>query len=153
MKKSIAIEIAKQRLKAFEGDKEIFNFPCVTADGKHKTPIGKFKVLKKERVRRSAKYNAQMNYALQLTSDGIFIHESYNYIEDPKEQSGVATVISDSTANIMSAMRAWMPTLRDTSLNFGSVNLMGSHGCIRLAHSDAVRLFDWAEKDMPVRIN
>lgn len=152
MVKKILIEIAKQKLRGFEDGKEVFSISCVTADGDHATPIGNFRILNKERIRRSVKYNAQMNYALKLTSDGIYIHEAYNYIENPNKQSYIATLISDTTTSIISNTRAWFPSVQDLSINAGDVNLFGSHGCIRLAHTDAVNLFNWAEFRMTVVI-
>lgn len=151
-KKRIEIEIAKQKLRAFAAEKLVHNFSCVTGDAKHPTPKGKFKVLKKEQIRRSGKYNSQMNYALQLNNDGIFIHESYNYIEKPSQQSFLARAISDTTAGSVSRLRAWFPGVGEAELNVGNINLFGSHGCIRLAHSDAVKLFEWADVGTKVEV-
>ena len=156
MAKKIKIVLTTQRLIAIEyskeTSKEIFNFPCITGDSSHLTPTGNFKILRKERVRRSGKYNAQMNYALQITGDGIFIHESYNYITNPKEQSFIATAISDTAATIVSHIRAFAPSSANLNVSVGDLNMLGSHGCIRLAHSDALRLFDWAEEKNIVEI-
>jgi lipoprotein-anchoring transpeptidase ErfK/SrfK len=151
-RKKIIIDLLSQRLKGSSGDDVVFDFPCVTGDAKHITPKGTFRILNKERVRRSAKYNAQMNYALQITKSGIFIHESYNFIEDPAKQNFFGTAVSDSAATAMSRMRSWFPDVGELDIQVGNVNLTGSHGCIRLAHSDAVKLFDWADLNMSVEV-
>jgi len=151
-KKKIVIDIAKQRLRAYLGEGEAFDFSCVTGDAEHPTPKGKFKILQKERVRRSRKYDSQMNYALQLTTTGIFIHESYNYSETPSQQSFLAKAISDTTTPSVSRLRAWFPNLGSREVKVGNINLLGSHGCIRLAHSDAVKLFEWVEVGVGVEI-
>ena len=150
--KRISISIADQHLTGWTNDSIAFELPCVTGDAKHPTPKGKFKIIQKELVRRSRTYDAQMNYAIQLTTSGIFIHESYNYIEDPTKQNPFATLVSDTAAVSMSRMRSWFPQIGETEMKVGNVNLLGSHGCIRLAHSDAVRLFDWAETNIPVEV-
>jgi lipoprotein-anchoring transpeptidase ErfK/SrfK len=150
--KKIMVDIGSQRLIAYEDDVEVYKFGCVTGDAKHPTPKGKFKVLQKEKVRRSGKYNAQMNYALQINNTGIFIHESYNYIENPAEQGTLATVVSDTAAISMSRMRSWFPTIAEKEVVVKNLNLIGSHGCIRLAHSHAVKLFDWVEVNTAVEV-
>ncbi len=146
------MDIASQRLYAYEDDVAVHVFGCVTGDTRHATPKGRFKILRKEKVRRSGKYNAQMNYALQINDTGIFIHESYNYIENPAAQSTLATVVSDTAAVSMSRMRSWFPTIAEKEVVVKNLNLIGSHGCIRLAHSHAVILFDWAEVNTAVEV-
>lgn len=133
-------------------DSVVYDFPCVTGDADHATPKGNFSILSKKDIYRSKTYNAQMNYALQLTHDGIYIHESYNYIEKPSQQSFLAKAISDTTATSVSRLRSWFPSIDTVQIKVGNVNLTGSHGCIRLAHSDAVKLFEWAETKTEVEI-
>ena len=156
--KQLKISLTNQSLTAIEignlGNKanEIFAFSCVTGDAVHPTPKGRFNILRKERVRRSRKYNAQMNYALQLTLSGIFIHESYNIVDQPIKQTPIATILSDTSTYVISKARVWLPIFSSISVNIKNVNLFGSHGCIRLSHSDAVLLFDWVEIGTPVEI-
>jgi lipoprotein-anchoring transpeptidase ErfK/SrfK len=152
VKKKITVDISNQRLQALYAGSVIYDFPCVTGDVKHPTPKGKFKVIKKERIYRSKTYDAQMNYALQITNTGIYIHESYNYSEHPDQQSFLAKAISDTTATSVSRMRAWFPSVQKAEVKVGNINLIGSHGCIRLAHSDAVKLFDWADVGSEVEV-
>jgi lipoprotein-anchoring transpeptidase ErfK/SrfK len=145
MAKKIKIDILKQKLTALDGKSVFMNVSCVTGDDTHPTPTGKFKIIKKDRIHLSKKYNAQMNFALQLTNDGIFIHESYNYISNPNNQTQLATTISDTTTNVVSQVRSWIPNVSKVNVNLGMINIIGSHGCIRLAHTDAVQLFTWAD--------
>ncbi|GAA4737589.1 L,D-transpeptidase [Flavisolibacter ginsenosidimutans] len=152
MKKKIIVDISEQRLQALTDDKVVYDFPCVTGDAEHATPRGKFTVLSKKEIYRSKTYDAQMNYALQLTTDGIYIHESYNYSERPSQQSFLAKAVSDTAATSVSRLRSWFPGVANKELKVGNVNLFGSHGCVRLAHSDAVKLFEWAATGMVVEI-
>ena len=152
MGKKIEVDIISQQLTAYESKKLVYSFSCITGDAGHATPKGKYKIISKHRIYRSRKYDAQMNYALKITGDGVFIHESYNLIEDPVKQTGIATVLSDTTANVVSFARKNFPEIAKKNVTVGNINVFGSHGCIRLAHSDAVKLFDWAVKDMPVEI-
>lgn len=148
--KQIVIDVTAQTLTAYSKDQKIYAFHCVTGDFKHPTPKGNFKVLKKELVRRSRKYDAQMNYAMQINHSGIYIHESYNFSTNPQQQNPFATILSDTTAGAMSRLRGWLPKIGELEVPVGNINLTGSHGCIRLAHSDAAKLFDWADLNIPV---
>ena len=150
MKKQIVVQLQSQILQGMIDDNVIFEFRCVTGDSRHPTPAGTFKILKKDKVYRSRQYNAQMNYAMQITADGVFIHEGYNYSTNPMDQSPVATAVSDTVAWAVSSARAVAPQISDWNLSYGNINLVGSHGCIRLEHSDAVRLFDWADLNTKV---
>jgi lipoprotein-anchoring transpeptidase ErfK/SrfK len=150
--KKIVISIARQNLVAFNGEEKCLDLSCITGDAKHPTPTGKFRILEKELVHRSKKYNAQMNYAMRLNSTGIYIHEAYNVIEDPAKQTPLATAVSDTAANIVSKGRQLFPTMAESTIALGNINLLGSHGCIRLPHSGAVELFEWAKKGTRVEI-
>lgn len=150
--KDIVIDIAKQQLIANEKGKQVFRFSCVTGDGAHPTPKGIFKIIKKHREYRSKKYNAQMNFAMRINWDGVFIHEGYNYMENPDKQSVFATVLSDTTTSAISYGRKYFPDLATKKITIGNINIFGSHGCIRLAHSDAVKLFDWAVEGIKVEV-
>lgn len=150
--KKITISLVKQKLLAYNGEDKFLDIPCVSGDAAHPTPKGKFKVLEKHLIYRSKTYDAQMNYALRLTTSGIFIHEGYNFIEDPAKQNIIATIVSDTLAGTVSTGRALFPSLAEKKINLGNINLTGSHGCIRLRHSDARKLFDWAEKGTLVEV-
>ena len=124
--KKIQINIATQLLTAWLKDQLVYSFHCVTGDFKHPTPTGKFRILKKELVRKSRKFDAQMNYALQINDSGVFIHESYNFSTDPQNQKPLATVLSDTTAGAMSRMRGWFPKFGEWEAPVGNINLTGS---------------------------
>lgn len=93
-----------------------------------------------------------MNYAMQITTTGIFIHESYYYVKDPDKKNLFATKLSDTGASSMSRLRKWIPSVGKVTVPIGNINLTGSHGCIRLAHSDAVQLFNWSDIGVSVEV-
>jgi lipoprotein-anchoring transpeptidase ErfK/SrfK len=150
--KKIVVDIDSQSLMATEGEKEIFSFRCVTGDADHPTPRKKYRVLEKDRIHFSHDYHAQMNFALRLTASGIFIHEGYNLVKNPADQHFAATLVSDSTAGMVSYARNLFPQISKLNISVGGINLTGSHGCIRLKHSDAVKLFEWADLKTDVEI-
>lgn len=152
MKKKIIIDISKQRLKAYLGDEVVLDFPCVSGDAEHETRKGKFSVLQKERQRKSWTYKVPMNYALRLNNNGIFIHEGYNSTANPSNQSFLEKAVSDTATTSVSRVRSWFPSVSKAKLEMKGVNLVGSHGCIRLGHFDAVELFDWADVGTKVEI-
>ena len=114
-RKSIRVNISRQSLEAYENDKFVYSFDCVTGTSDHPTEPGTFSVFKKDRIHRSHKYDAQMNYAMFFSSDGKAIHQYHG---------------SFSLARLGHAV---------------SSDLFGSHGCVRLAEADVRALFDWAE--------
>jgi lipoprotein-anchoring transpeptidase ErfK/SrfK len=75
--KSIQVDLQRQVLTAYEGDKKIFEFDCASGDSSHPTPVGRFRVLHKHRFYRSHKYNAEMDYAMFFKDTGEAIHESH----------------------------------------------------------------------------
>jgi len=153
MNKKIEVDITMQQLTAYDGKFVVHKFRCVTGAADTPTPRGKYKILKKETIHRSKEFNAQMNYALLIDGNrGIFIHESYNYVEDPVKQSTLATMVSDTAAAGASYIRSIFPDTVKSKITIGGVRVFGSHGCIRLSHSDAVALFNWAEKGTSVEI-
>lgn len=159
MTKKISISLLDQQLKAFEGDKQIYSFYCVSGDSKHLTKAGKYKILRKERRYRSKEYNSQMNFAMFINNSGVAIHESYYFEEDPDchgffscFRAGSLGVVSDTLATGISLGRNIYPKIEEKNISSGNINLLGSHGCIRLSHNNAVKLFDWAEINVEVEI-
>jgi lipoprotein-anchoring transpeptidase ErfK/SrfK len=114
-KKKISIFLATQKLQAFEGATKKFEFDCVTSASDYPTVPGTFHISRKDRVHRSAKYNAQMNFAMFFSADGKAIHQYH----------GIAP---------LSLVR---------TLKSGVSDWFGSHGCVRLSEDDARALFDW----------
>jgi hypothetical protein len=97
------------------GKKKISIFPTVP---------GTFHISRKDRVHRSAKYNAQMNFAMFFSADGKAIHQYH----------GIAP---------LSLVR---------TLKSGVSDWFGSHGCVRLSEDDARALFDWTPIGTTVEI-
>lgn len=110
--KNIEVNLKRQVLFAYENDKKVYEFDCVSGDEDHPTNIGTFTIFRKERKYRSKKYNVQMDYAMFFTNDGKAIHQGY----------------------------AVGPL---SYIKFVGIDAIGSHGCVRLAESDARTLFDW----------
>ena len=94
----------------------------MTGDQDHPTNPGVFKIFKKNRIHRSSKYDAQMNYAMFFERDGKAIHQYHG----PFTLTRLAkTALSDR---------------------------FGSHGCVRLEESNARTLFDWALNGTTVQV-
>ncbi|MGL4550552.1 MAG: L,D-transpeptidase [Gemmataceae bacterium] len=119
MGKRIIVDITSQVLHAYHGDELVYRLPCVSGDRDHATPFGHFRVLRKLRICRSRKYDAQMNYAMFFTTQGHAIHEAL-------------------AVPLMSLTRV---ALRAVGL--AEEDPFGSHGCVRLSGGDAPTLFDW----------
>lgn len=77
MSKNIKVNLQRQILFAYDGNKEVFKFDCATGDKDHPTEIGRFKIFKKDQKHFSQKYKAQMDYAMFFTTDGKAIHMSH----------------------------------------------------------------------------
>jgi len=123
-RKRIVVNLADQTLQALEGTTVIFNFICVTGDSSHPTDPGVFHIMRKRKVHRSSKYDAQMNYAMFFTTDGKAIHQYH----------GV------------------MPLSVVRSLKSNVSDWLGSHGCVRLTEENAAALFEWAPMSTAVEV-
>jgi lipoprotein-anchoring transpeptidase ErfK/SrfK len=123
-RKRIQVLLTKQVLYAFQGATRVFTFDCVTGSSEHPTVAGKFHVIRKDRIHRSAKYNAQMNYAMFFSSDGKAIHQYHGIVP--------LTVVRAAKSGVSD----WF----------------GSHGCVRLTEDDAKAIFDWTPVGTPVEI-
>lgn len=119
----IVVDSDNQNLYAYESNTPVYNFNCVTGDSDNRTSCGRFNVFRKEQTYRSRQYNAQMNFAM-FFHRGQAIHES-------------------SAVGVSSFVRSWVPF---------SDRLLGSHGCVRLASSDAQTLFNWTPMGTPVEV-
>lgn len=119
----ILVDSDNQNLYAYENNTPVYNFNCVTGDSENRTSCGRFNVFRKEQIYRSRQYNAQMNYAM-FFHRGQAIHESH-------------------AVGVSSFVRSWVPF---------SDRLLGSHGCVRLASSDAQTLFNWTPMGTPVQV-
>jgi lipoprotein-anchoring transpeptidase ErfK/SrfK len=77
MSKRIKVNLGRQVLFAYDGEKEVFKFDCASGDKDHPTNPGTFTIFKKDRKHYSQKYHAQMDYAMFFTHDGKAIHMSH----------------------------------------------------------------------------
>src|SRR5258707_942003 len=109
--KQIIVFTNLQRLVAIDGNTIVYNMPCVTGDANHPTPKGKFKILNggKHRSYKSKTYNAQMNYAMFFTSDGVAIHESYYFNQDANSNDMFQSFASDTLSAAVSYSRRFFP--------------------------------------------
>ncbi len=124
-KKLIKINLMRQIVEAFEGSEKVFSFDCVTGDKDHPTDRGFFRIIRKPHYRyRSHTYNVQMNYPLFFTHDGKALHQYHG------------------------PMPIW--ALRSVRNNVS--DWIGSHGCVRLAESDAKAIYEWASIGTAVHV-
>jgi len=151
--KKIIVYLSDQRLSEFEGENLKFKFKCVTGDSKHPTPLGVFKIGAMHRKYRSKSYNAQMNFAMFFDEkNGIAIHEGYYFNPDPDDKSSFQNLFSNTFADTVSYSRSLIPGLASYNIGFSNINIIGSHGCVRLSHENAIQLFGWAERGTIVEI-
>ncbi len=73
-KKLVRVNLHEQKLYAYEGDKLVWSFNCVTGRKGHLTEPGKFLVFRKEEKHFSKKYKAEMPHSLFFSRDGKAIH-------------------------------------------------------------------------------
>jgi len=124
MNKLIKVNLSLQIVEAFENNKPVYKFDCVTGDSDHPTDSGFFKILRKEHPYRSHKYNVQMDYAMFFTHDGKALHQYHGVVP-------------------LSLVR----TMRNNISEW-----FGSHGCVRLAEMDANTLYKWANIGTTVEV-
>ena len=77
VKKRILVKLDHQILKAYENNKLVYEFDCVTGDKDHPTEPGKFQIFRKHRTYTSKKYKVPMDYAMFFSDDGKAIHKSH----------------------------------------------------------------------------
>ena len=128
LRKHIEVNVGDQILTAFEGNRLVYQYDCITGRAGHLTSLGIFSIIRKWPKYRSATYgNWPMDHAMFFTSDGQAIHEYYG--DTP-----------------FSLLRAGKWTLGTSDPFFGS------HGCVRLQKEDATTLYDWTPEHTEVRI-
>jgi len=123
--KYIDIDISEQRMKIFENGFNLGEYLVSTGTTKMPTPIGTFKVMSKSEVAYSNAYSLYMPHFMLFTKGGAGIHGL------PYWKSGSKFI-------------------------YEGVNHLGkrvSHGCVRLALSNAEIVFEWAEKGTPVIVH
>jgi len=113
--KILKVILSKQVIEAYNGNKLVFVFDCVTGDSNNPTGKGTFHILRKHKKYYSHKYNVQMDYAMFFTVDGKAIHQYHGWTP--------FSLIRIAKTNVSS----WF----------------GSHGCVRLEERDAKTIFEW----------
>lgn len=73
--KRIEVSLRDQYLEAYEGERRVYRFPCMTGASDHPTTPGTFKIGRRLREHRSRKYDADMDFALFFSDDGKAIHQ------------------------------------------------------------------------------
>ena len=70
--KQIIVDLDDQVLYAYDGPNRTYEFDCTSGDSSHHTAIrpSLFQISRKEKIYRSKKYDAQMNYAMFFSDDG-----------------------------------------------------------------------------------
>lgn len=76
MAKRIVVDLTRQVLLAYDGDKLVYQFDCATGDRENPTPPGRFQISRKHRFYTSHTYHVPMNYAM-FFNQGIAIHQAY----------------------------------------------------------------------------
>ncbi len=77
MGKRISVNLDRQILQAFDNNKLVYEFDCVSGDQDHPTDKGRFQVFRKHRKYTSKTYKVPMDYAMFFTKDGKAIHMSH----------------------------------------------------------------------------
>lgn len=75
--KRILVDLHLQKLFAYEANKKVFEFDCVSGDKDHPTDVGRFQIFRKNRKHISSIYKVPMDYAMFFTKDGKAIHQSH----------------------------------------------------------------------------
>ena len=80
--KKIVVDLTKQEAYAYEGDRLIYKGWISSGKKRFETPIGRYRVLQKEKEHISNKYpepsgGAKMPYMLRLTWSGVALHAGY----------------------------------------------------------------------------
>jgi lipoprotein-anchoring transpeptidase ErfK/SrfK len=123
--KKIVISIAEQRLRVYENDELIHDWPCSTGMKDSPTITGEFQVLSKEEMAYASQWDLQMPHFIGVYRAG---GNTYNGIH-------ALPILSNG-------QRLWA----------GNLGSRASYGCIILGIEEAATLFNWAELGVPVTI-
>ena len=122
--KRIVISIPEQRLRAYENDQPLYDWPCSTGIEDSPTYTGEFQILSKEELAYASQWDLQMPHFLGVYRAG---GDTYNGIHA-------------------------LPLTGSGQRLFWSLGRRGSYGCIVLGVEEAATLFEWAELGVPVTI-
>jgi lipoprotein-anchoring transpeptidase ErfK/SrfK len=122
-KRRISVSLDQQIVEAYDGDKQVHRFECVSGDGDHPTDKGHFTIMRKHHPYSSHTYHVPMNYAMFFTMDGKALHQYHG--------------------PMFNTVRMFKHSVSDW---------FGSHGCVRLREEDAKTLYDWASIGTSVHV-
>ncbi|MEY4509380.1 MAG: hypothetical protein RLZZ450_1502 [Pseudomonadota bacterium] len=91
--KRITVSLKEQFLEAYDGERRVYRFPCITGDSDHPTLPGIFKIFRKHERYRSRKYNADMDFAMFFDHDGKAIHKYHGLFQATRLLKGVSDLI------------------------------------------------------------
>lgn len=74
--KKIIVDLDRELLYAYEGEKLVFKFDCASGDKNNPTPVGRFRVHRKHKKYVSNKYKVPMDNAM-FFHEGYAIHQAY----------------------------------------------------------------------------
>jgi lipoprotein-anchoring transpeptidase ErfK/SrfK len=123
--KKIVISIPEQRLRVYENDELLYDWPCSTGLKDSPTYTGEFQVLSKEEMAYASQWDLQMPHFVGVYRAG---GNTYNGIH-------ALPILSNG-------QRLWA----------GHLGSPASYGCIILGIEEAETLFNWAELGVPVVI-
>jgi lipoprotein-anchoring transpeptidase ErfK/SrfK len=123
--KRIVISIPEQRLRVYENDELLYDWPCSTGMKDSPTLTGDFQVLSKEEMAYASQWDLQMPHFVGVYRAG---GNTYNGIHG-------LPILSNG-------QRLWA----------GNLGSPASYGCIILGIEEAETLFNWAELGVPVTI-
>ncbi len=123
--KKIVISIAQQRLRAYENDHLLYDWPCSTGKRDSPTYTGTFQVLGKEEMAYASQWDLQMPHFIAVYRAG---GDTYNGIH--------------ALPFLSSGERLWE----------GNLGSPVSYGCIILGVEEGETLYNWAERGVTVII-
>jgi lipoprotein-anchoring transpeptidase ErfK/SrfK len=123
--KEIVISIAEQRLRVYESEQLIHDWPCSTGLKDSPTYTGEFQVLSKEEEAYASQWDLWMPHFIAIYRAG---GDTYNGIH--------------GLPMLSSGQRLWE----------GNLGSRASFGCIVLGLEEAETLYNWAELGVPVVI-
>ena len=124
--KRIEVSLSQQQLAAWEGDRQVFQFPVTTGQEGQETLQGQYEILDKEADAYSEGWLLKMPFWL-----GIYQFGDY--------ENGFHALPSDDTGNVY-----WADAIG---------KYPASHGCIVLSAADGEKLFNWATVGATVDIH
>ncbi|MDF1755145.1 MAG: L,D-transpeptidase [Verrucomicrobiales bacterium] len=122
VKKAVVIDKFRQAAYGYENGKLVSRYVVLTGDGDHDTPVGKFKITKKDKDYVSRQYGDPMpNAVFFIESRGIAMHSSF-------------AVGFKWCAKLLSGHHPYI----------------GSHGCVRMTPWGSHRMYKFGDFGTPV---